>query len=368
MTVHTPITPANTNRFVTPIVDEIKTPAVDEKAIRRLAVTGGAEAAQAYAGSVADRANGGLRAKLEAQKANAMVISERLSQQIADFEGQAKARSGVLWRRLRNSDPDVQMTKMERVQCVFYIGLTLVALTFATLALALMMMELGTIEKVTDSLWTALLYAFPVVLASSGFASMATLHDDDKVIEQRAMRALKWGAAVFVAWIAMTAIVFVGENGGYNPQDLLSLSNDPFDDTEAAFPFVDQAYVLLRSVFPSGVTSATLLVVHIIAEVLIAAGLTARVTLMGRKTREITAYHCPRAVLAQEKVTELELKKSAQDSMIAGYDDQIAEIDAVRKQYIEDVVLMTTSEERASRAMVLAAKAEAERNYLRAAL
>lgn len=368
MTVHTPITPALTTRFVTPILDEVKTPTIDEKAIRRLAITGGAEAAQAYAAAVADRANGGLRAKLEARKASALAVSERLALQIADFEGQANARSNVLWRRLRSSNPEVQMTRMERVQCVFYIGMTLVALTVAAVALALMMMELGTIEKVTDSLWTALLYAFPVVLASSGFASMATLHDDEKVIEQRAMRALKWGVALFVAWIVMTAIVFVGENGGYNPQDLLSLSNDPFTNTGSGFPLVDQAYGLLRSVFPSGVTSATLLVVHIIAEVLIAAGLTARVILMGRKTREITAYHCPRAVLAQEKVAELELKKSTQDSMIAGYDDQLAEIDAVRQQYIEDVVLMTTSEERAAQAMRLAAKAEAERNYLRAAV
>ncbi|WP_424973221.1 hypothetical protein [Dinoroseobacter sp. S76] len=367
MTVQTPIPAATSTRLVEESTIRILPPAIDERQVRRMAITGGVAAARTYAGMVADQLNGGLRAQLVVLRDEALQARQRIETQIADYEGQAASRSTVRWRRLQASDARVRMTRMEVVQATFYVIMTLVALTVATVALAMMMMELETIEKVTDSIWTAVIYAFPVVLASSGVASMLTLHDDDKVIEQRAMRAFRWGFGFFAAWILLTSVVFVGANGGFNAQDLLSESNNPFEASTSGFEIVDKGYVLLGALFPSGVTSSGLMVVHIIAEVLIAAGLTARVILMGRKTREIAPYICPRAELATEQATKLDQKRSLQNERIAGYDRKISEIDAVRAKHIEDVALMASSEERVAASLVEAAKAKAEHDYLRAA-
>jgi hypothetical protein len=369
MTVHHNFNATPVPSHTTPTLGTVKTPQINAKRVRHLALSGGATAAREHAAAEADRLNAGLRARLEAFLADATTASEKLLSTITNYEGQADGRSAVLWRRLRSSDPDVRMSRMEVVQCVFYIALTVLALGVATYALALMLTELGVIEKLSESIWQAMVYAFPVVLASSGFASMATLHDDEKVIEKRTMRVFIIGSFFFVAWMAMTAIVFVGEQGGYNPTDILSPSNDPFAaaTTVGGTVVIEETYAIVRALFPSGLTSSLLLFVHIIAEVLIAAGLTARVVLMGRKTREITAYHCPRALLARKKVAELELQKRAQDILIAGYKDQIAEIDAVKAQHIEDVALLATSEERVAQALREAAQARAVQDYLEAA-
>ncbi|MEE4188136.1 MAG: hypothetical protein V2I76_06780 [Roseobacter sp.] len=348
----------------------VRAPEIDPKRIRHLALSGGTDAASNYAAATADRVNAGARSRLELQLSEGQADVAKIEQQIEDYTKQAESRSSVLWRRKQASESWAQMTRMEVIHAGFYVVLTLIALGVATYALALMLSELEVVEKLSKSIWQAVLYAFPVVLASSGFASMATLHDDEKVIEQRTMRLLRWGALFFFGWMAMTAIVFVGEGGGYNPQDPLDLSNDPFAATSplASVALIESAYEVLAAVFPAGTTSSMLLFVHIVAEVLIAAGLIARVVLMGRKTREIEAYHCPRGEKARARVAELERQKQFRAVVIANIKGQLAEIEAIKQQFIEDVSLHAASEARTAQALRDAAQAKSDIDYLESAL
>lgn len=366
MTLHQNIKTPGTGEPAVSQIRIVKIPQVDEHRIRHLALNGGATAAREWAATTADRLNSGLRARLELLRSEAQIVADKLSGQIQGYDTQADTRSDVQWRRLSVADALTQMTRMEIVQCVFYILLTLAALSVATYALALMITEKEVVEKLSGSLWNALTYAFPVVLASSGFAAMATLHDDEKVIEARTMRVLKWGAGIFVFWMAMSALVFVGEPGGFNEFDILNDANDPFATAGplASVSAIDDFYAVLGAVFPTGLTSALLLFVHIVAEVLIAAGLTARVVLMGRKTRQIEAFHCKRSELAREKAKTLDLEKRSQTTLIANYTHQIAEIDAVKAQFIEDVMLLASSEERIAAALRQAAQAKADYDFL----
>lgn len=372
MTIHAQIPAANSTLLVVEPGTQIWPPAIDERQVRRIAVTGGAEAIQAaqnYAGATADQLNGGLRAQFVTQREELRVVLNRIKAQILDFDGQATARSSILWRRNHDAIQQVRMTKMERVQAGFYVLMVLAALSMATLALSKILMELETIEKVTESLWIALIYAFPVVLASSGVATMVTLHDDDKVIEGRIMRTLLWGFGIFVAWIVLTAIVFVGANGGFNVENPLGANNDPFAAAPVpTFAEVDSVYGLIGSVFRPGLTGTALTVVHIIAEVLVSGGIISKLVLMGRKTREIVAHICPRANLAKAETAKLDQERTRHTDQIAQLDRKIEEIDRVRAKHIEDVVLMVTTEQRLATSIAEAERAKAERDYLRAAL
>lgn len=347
----------------------VRAPEIDPNRIRHLALAGGPEAAQAYAAATADRANAGLRKRLEEQRAKGRDDMAKLDQEISDYTQQAQSRSAVLWKRKKASDPTVRMTTMEVIQCSFYIFLTVLALGVATYALASLISELEVVEKISSNIWQAVLYAFPVVLASSGFASMATIHDDEKVIERRAMRLLRWGAVFFFGWLIMTAIVFVGEGGGFDPNGPLDLSNDPFSTATplAQVANIETAYEILGALFPKGTTGSMLVFVHIVAEVLIAAGLTARVLLMGRKTRDIVAYHCPRAEKARTRVAALETKKQFQSAVLANIEGQLADIDATKAQFVEDVTIFVTSEARTAEALRAAAQAKSDREFLEAA-
>ena len=348
-------------------LNQVRIPDIDPKRIRYLALNGGDEAARAYAATTAGRTNAGIRARLERQLKEGEADVAAIEQQIADYSTQADGRSSILWRRKPGSEPWARMSKWEVVHAVFYIFLTILALGVATYALALMLSELGAIEKLSDDIFRAVLYAFPVVLASSGFASMATLHDDEKVIERRTMRLLQWGAFFFFSWIILAGIVFVGEPGGFNVEDVLSLENNPLDEPSTTVGPADSMYAFLSAFFPIATTNSMLLIVHIVAEVLIAAGLTSRVVLMGRKTRDIVAYHCPRAEKARARVAELVTKKQFRTVVIANVEGQLAEIEAVKEQYIEDVALLAAGEARIAEALRAAAQAKSDQDYLESA-
>jgi len=337
-----------------------QTPEVDHKKLRQLSLTQGAAAAQAFAGSLADRLNAGLRARTEANLAAVKTKIGHIEADIAQFRAVIEERGGVFYRRTNKAAANVGLTAWERVQNAVYICLTVVALVVAVSVVAAIMQEYAPSAALAGNLWLALGYAFPIVLASSGLAAYLTIRDDEAEMETRISRLLMTAGIVFVAWLALTGLETLGRSGGFAGSDDIFATSLDAPVVGASYDGVTWFYGLVGALFPQTLTGMVLLVMHVLSDVMLAAALTARVILMDRKTREIEAYECPKALKAQTRVAELELAKRMQVGVMAQHTDTLAEIDAIRANLIADVALGTSVEER--RAEATRANAEARTN------
>jgi len=358
---HHVATPATTPSDV--LQAQIKRPKIDRARIRELVASGGTSAAETYAATHSDGLNAGLRARAETGLIRAEQACATIKETITGYLAQANNRSAIKFRRLTEADPELRLTRMEKVQNGIYILFSFAALCVAAVVLASLIKESGVSAELAKSFTRSLTYAFPVVIASSGIASLVTLADDDEITEARTRQLLQWGFGLFIAWAFVSAVVFIGQ-----PEGLSGGSGDwiDFDDDATGSGVEDAAsafYSGLASFFPVSVTGTALLFVHVLSDVLLSAGLTSKVMLSGRKTRALKPFHCPVALHANEKVNELEAVKERHDAEKEQFKGIIDEIDAVKGAFVGEVSALAASDLEMLKARRAAAQAQADEAF-----
>lgn len=323
---------------------QIKYPEIDRSRVRALVSIDGVTAAQEHASTYADGLNAGLRARAQTGLTRAEEACATINETIQGYLAQANNRSTIKFRRMTDADPDLRLTRMEKVQNGIYILFSFAALCVAAIVLASLIKESGVSAELAKSFTRSLTYAFPVVIASSGIASLVTLADDDEVTEARTRMILQWGFGLFIAWAFVSAVVFIGQPEGLSGGSGSWIDLDDEPGTGLTGSAADGFYSALGAFFPASVTGTALLFVHVLSDVLLSAGLTSKVMLSGRKTRSLKPFHCPVAVHANEKVDELEETKARYEAEKEQFKGIIGEIDAVKAAHISEVSALAASD------------------------
>jgi len=319
---------------------QVKTPIANPDDLAEIEVVNDRSAAESYAVRTADQLNGHIRTMSASAIEHAEAEIAGLDGELKRLEDQKRPHDTIRMRRQKSSDPQFAQTFLEKMRHALYVFMTFGAIGVAIFVVATFIQESGKSVEFMKDIWRAVAYAFPIVLASAGFTIRAVIHDDEIIMARKASRLLAVGGLCFVGWVVATAIVFIGAEGGIAGNTALadtSFLDDPQAPVDPAQGIIVWAQDIVRMLFPMTVTGSVLLILHVLGDVFLAAGISAYVILAGRKTRPVHVYQDPRAGFADDLAKPLLVQKAYLQREIGKFQGNITQIDNIKAEFVASV-------------------------------